>query len=90
METQLADLSGPVGLGLEMCGCFFFPLKKKLRAKNKSVWEEEVSGKPGNPVVAAALVGTEGYGPETKTVAYYLGLDPSPAIAELRDLGQVV
>lgn len=47
-------------------------------------------GKPGNPVVAAVLVATEGYGPETKTVACCLGLDPSPAIAELRDLGQVV
>ena len=69
---------------------FLFSFEKKLRAKNKSVWGEEVTGKPGNPVVAAALVGTEGYGPETKTVAYYLGLDPSPAIAELRDLGQVV
>ena len=48
-------------------------------------------GKPGNPVVTAVLVvATEGYGPETKTVASYLGLDTSPAIAELQDLGQVV
>lgn len=33
---------------------------------------------------------TEGYVPETKTVVYYLGLDPSPAISELQDLGQVI
>ena len=47
-------------------------------------------GQLDSPLVAAVLVVTEGYGPETKTVVYYLGLDPSPAISEPWDLGQVI
>ena len=95
IKTMSGDPAGwpfrPCWTGAWDVWLFLFSFEKNLRAKNKWVLEEEVFGKPGNPVVTAVLVvATEGYGPETKTVASYLGLDPSPAIAELQDLGQVV